>query len=214
MSQTYAIRIHELDETIRHKLGSFLDSISGSYVIARETYECMRPHFQGWIRTETLIPALRERLYRAMPEIRGRGKGRGNAVYSLSHVRDIDRYQYYILKGSPTELPDIIFRSGVALSSDDITVMHKKYWESKTETTSNAKRNTTQTLIDWVKEQSFDDMQEYQVRQIIGDKIIAEYIRTEKLMMTHQMSGVYNLCMCMASESFKREFHAKLIGNI
>jgi len=214
MSQTYAIRVHELDDTIRQKLGTFLEGINGSYCIARETYECTRPHYQGWIRTETKIPALRERLYRSMPEVRGSGKGRGNSAYSLATVRDIDRYKYYILKGSPQNLPDIVFRSGYDISEDDINRMHTEYWNSRTTSNASEKRNTTNKILDWAKEQSFENMSAHDIEDIVGSKIIEEYIKAEKLMMLHQMNGLYNLVMCTVNPQYKRDFHHRLLGRM
>lgn len=214
MATTIAIRIHDLDDSTRSKIGNFLGTIDGSYCIARETYECIRPHFQGWIRTDIKIQALRERLYRAMPEIRGTGKGRGNSAYSLSAVRDIDRYKYYILKGSPQELPDIVFRSGYDLSQEDINRIHTEYWKTRTTSNAKEKRTITNRILDWSKEQSFENMTTLDMEEVIGSKIIEEYIKSEKLMMLHQMNGLYNLVMCTVSPGYKRDFHHRLLGRM
>lgn len=214
MATTIAIRIHDIDDTTRSKIGNFLATIAGSYCISRETYECIRPHFQGWIRTDIKLQALRERLYRAMPEIRGTGKGRGNSAYSLAAVRDADRYKFYILKGSPTELPDIVFRSGYDISQDDINRMHEEYWKTRTTSNASEKRTVTTRILDWSKDQSFEGMTTYDIEDVVGSKVIEEYIKADKLMMLHQMNGLYNLVMCKVSPGYKRDFHHRLLGRM
>lgn len=149
-----------------------------------------------------------------MPEVRGSGKGRGNSAYSLATVRDIDRYKYYILKGSPQQLPDIIFRSGYDLSQEDINRMHTEYWNSRPTPNASEKRNITTKILDWAKEQSFENMSAYDIEDIVGSKIIEEYIKAEKLMMLHQMNGLYNLVMCTVCPHYKRDFHHRLLGRM
>lgn len=212
MTNTLALRLHDLDSTTRQKLSNLLASIDGSYCIAYETHDCIRPHFQGWIRCREDIQAIRERIYKHIPDVKGRGRGRGNSAYSLEVVKDFDRYQYYILKGSPEQLPTIAFRCSYDVTDEQINTMHEEYWKRQTIQNTKNRKGLTTRILEWTQNQSFENMHEAMVEDIVSEHIINEYISAGKLMMHHQMSGLFNLIMCMVSTSYKRSFQMRLLG--
>lgn len=146
MSNVYALRIHELADSVRNRLIHLLEGIPGSYVVAREI-EAERPHYQGWIRTEIKPQALRVRLKKAFPECVG------NRAYSLKAVKDFEAYSRYILKGTRSTQPDIVAYQGLALSPEYIANEHRAYW-SRAEKASKSNRSVIEEVHAWAVEEA------------------------------------------------------------
>lgn len=121
----YTFRVHEKTEDVasfRARIIDFLAKLDGSYVICREV-DANRPHYQGWVRTELKLQALRKRVKTAFPEIRG------NEDYSIGKVKEFDRYQRYTVKGTITSEPDVVCMLGHGIDREYILTQYAEFWK-------------------------------------------------------------------------------------
>lgn len=126
----YAIR---LDGTDHSKLTAFLDSDGGAYLVVRELAES-NSHYHAIIHSKKKLPAFRSAFVRAVLD----GQ-HGNGAYSITRVKDIDKYERYMTKGdSEAELPVVVGRNGVKYNDEWVRETHDRYWKVNDEL--NAKR--------------------------------------------------------------------------
>lgn len=144
MANVYAIRIHELADDCRRRVIDFCESISGSYVLARET-DAARVHYQGWIRTDWKSPRLRSRLKKAFPECIG------NKGYSLSCVKNEEAYARYTLKGTKETMADVVCYSGIKIDEEHLAKEHRIYW-SRAEKPGKSNRSLVEEVHEWAVE--------------------------------------------------------------
>lgn len=125
MSQNvyYDIAIR-LDGQSSEKLIEFLDQDGGSYLVVKEL-EDSNPHFHVVLHTRRKLQAVRMAFRRQFPELKG------NGAYSISAVRDVDKYHRYLMKGESSELqPNVIAANGVQYSNVLWQqAQHDEYWQ-------------------------------------------------------------------------------------
>lgn len=132
MSNLFAIRIHDdcLGTTVHGSdvLSKFLSTLGSSgYCVCRET-EASRVHYQGWIRTDMKLQALRVRIKKAFPD------AVGNKGYSLRVVRDFlgtekgVGYRDYCLKGTRDALADVVAIYALDVTDEMKKEAHERYW--------------------------------------------------------------------------------------
>lgn len=115
-----AIRV---DGQSHEELVQFLTADGGSYLVVKEL-EGSNPHYHVVLHSTRKLPAIRTALKRAMPSLRGNGS------YSVTAVRDLAKYQRYMMKGDSKEvMPQVVASYGMAYS--DLSwqeEMHDAYW--------------------------------------------------------------------------------------
>lgn len=97
----------------------------GSYFAVRETNDKEEnPHCHAvLVCEEGKIKTLRTAFTRAFPDLKGNGS------YSLTVVKDEDKYDRYMCKGAAEgELPDVVGRQGVKYTDSWIEEMNRQYW--------------------------------------------------------------------------------------
>lgn len=106
-----------------HKLKDFLTS-DGATLCVRETVEGENPHYHAVLHTQRKIQAVRMALKRCLGVV-------GNGEYSVAQVRDLARYQRYMMKGAAKGvLPEVIVSVGINYQSDSWREeQHDAYWE-------------------------------------------------------------------------------------
>lgn len=121
----YAIRLDASDPT---DLLAFLEKEDCGYLAVKEL-EDTNPHFHVVMHTKKKIAAVRAALKRALPDINGNGS------YSLSLVRELDKYVRYMCKGTSKEVgPDIVGARGLQYQTAEwIEEQHDAYWVSAEE---------------------------------------------------------------------------------
>lgn len=123
----FAIR---LDGNDPNKLIDVLKADGGAYLVVKEM-EGVNPHYHGVIHTTKKLPAFRAALKRAMPELNG------NKSYSVSGVRELEKYQRYMLKGEArATAPDIVGGYGITYQDQEwLDERHDAFWDEADEIT-------------------------------------------------------------------------------
>lgn len=112
-----------LDGTASEKLIEFLDKDGGSYLVVREL-EDSNPHFHAVVHSKRKLQAFRSAFVRACVP-----PGGGNRAYSLTLVRDLDKYERYLCKGAALEEePQVVASNGLKYDASWIAETHERYW--------------------------------------------------------------------------------------
>lgn len=116
-----AIRIdgHSATELI-----SVLDKDGGAYLVVKEL-EGSNPHFHAVLHSLRKLSAVRAAIKRAIPTLNGNGS------YSVAQVRDLAKYQRYMMKGESEDVMPVI-TAGFGLMYTDPSwqeEQHDAYWE-------------------------------------------------------------------------------------
>lgn len=201
MANIYAVRVHELADTISARVVDFCQAAGGSYLVVRET-DATRTHYQGWIRCDVKPQALRARLKKAFPECVG------NRSYSLTAVKDYESYHRYLLKGTESEMPHVVAYQGIELNDETIAAQHRAYWSMHGKP-SKSNRAILDEVEEWVAAQKWTDIeqQKYEVAEHICDVITSR----KKGLNTFYARAVYNTVMYRASEESRRRLVNEII---
>lgn len=120
----YAIR---LDGNSSEKLVEFLEKDGGSYLVVKEL-EDSNPHYHVLLFSRRSIQALRMSFKRSVPE------AAGNGAYSVAAVRDLEKYERYMMKGdSDAEMPVVVASKGIKYTAQWIEETHAAYWSRNQE---------------------------------------------------------------------------------
>lgn len=122
MSTHYDISFR-LDGTDYTLLKEFLKKDGGAYFVVSEL-EHSNPHCHGYIHTTKKIHSFRMQFKRAViPD------STGNGAYSVTAVRDVDKYYRYMCKGDAKEvMPVVVCKEGVLFSDQWVRDRHDAYW--------------------------------------------------------------------------------------
>lgn len=116
----YALRLDAQDPA---KLVEFLTKDGGAFYIVREL-EDSNPHFHAYIHSKRKLQAFRSAFVRACLD-----GTHGNGAYSLTAVRDLDKYHRYCSKGaSAAEEPAVVQFSGIEFTPGWFAARHEEYW--------------------------------------------------------------------------------------
>lgn len=204
MANIYALRIHEFDGTTRAKVQSFCAKAEGSYMCVRET-DATRTHYQGWIRTDLKEQALRRRLKLAFPE------AVGNKGYSLTNVKDYERYHAYILKGTKEVLPEIVCYSGIDMTPEDIEETHKRYWrEHEKPVASN--RSIMDEVLEWAKSQTWPERTAR--NRAVAERLIEATLIRKKPVNVFYLKGVLRTILGIIDHVYKDSLVDEILSNI
>jgi len=124
MSNYYALRVDGNDPSA---LLAALKKYPGAYLVVKESPDG-NPHFHAVIHTDAKLAAVRMALKRLLPE-------GGNGAYSATVVRDLDKYQRYMMKGeSRPVMPNIVDANGWNYQ-DPLWQQecHDSYWDENDE---------------------------------------------------------------------------------
>lgn len=202
MANEHAIRIHELGDDTRSRLCDFVKSIAGSYVFARET-DATRTHLQGWIRCDLKQQALRARLKKAFPECVG------NKGYSISLVKDHEKYARYILKGTKEEIADIVCYCGLQIDEEYLQAEHRAYWSTHGKP-SKSNRSIVEDVEEWATSQKWPDV--FDRRRDVAQRVCDVITARKKAMNLFYARGVYNTVMYRMDNRFAENFVEEIIS--
>lgn len=186
-SHVYAIRI-DGDEQV-YGLIEFLEADGGAHLAVRETVEGGNPHGHAILRSHRNIATLRAALRRFFPDLVG------NRAYSLALVKDIDRYERYMLKGdSASSPPEVIaaygFQYGDLAWQDN---QHAAYWEEHQATEA---RRRTLPLVEFVLNACKDANIQWHDKHAIAVVYIREAVARKKSINTFAVRAQVNLIQC------------------
>lgn len=126
-------------------------------------------HWHWLLETEAFrnVQSFRVLFTRACPELRG------NSSYSVSEVKDLEKYERYMAKGETQGvLPEVAWRNSVRYDDEKVEALHEEYW------TENAKlkRRKVGTALDSVYDDCKRDSVQWNDREAIAEKYIRELV--------------------------------------
>lgn len=186
----YSVYAFRLDGTDPAALKELMSKDGGAYMIVRED-SGGNPHYHGILHSKKKIAAVRAALKRAMPELNG------NGTYSLSMVRDLEKYVRYMLKGSSKELaPDVVAKSGLHYTSQDfIDEQHDAYW-AEAEEIARKRSEPQKNMVDFVFEMCRERHVPWGDRAKIAEIYITELVRRNKPINQYAVRYACNLVQC------------------
>lgn len=102
-------------------------------------------HWHWLIETDKNLVAVRRSFQRAIPELKG------NGAYSLVEVRDLEKYERYLCKGSSeSEMPEVAWRHSILYTDEKIEELHDLYWSENRR----LKKRKVGSMIDWVVDEA------------------------------------------------------------
>lgn len=179
---TYAIR---LDGHEHHSFLEYLDSTGGAYFIVREGH-VDNPHMHAVVFSEKTLAAFRSKFVRQVL-----GGAHGNGAYSITKVKDLDKYERYMCKGaSSAEAPDVVAVNGIKYSWEWIHDTHERYWATNEEL--HAKRAKL-SVCDAVLAACRDAGLEWRSRERIAELYIRELVARDKVINIFALKSAINL---------------------
>lgn len=142
-----ALRADVTSNEHRDRIVAWLAS-HGSYIVVAEGGDA-NPHVHALLHSDLDIRMLRQNLRRKLDFLRGNGD------YSLTTVRDVEKYERYVCKGeSESELPQIVSRMGVEYTDDWVKERHGSYWQLQKDYKARHKRKGlhSSTIVEKVEE--------------------------------------------------------------
>lgn len=185
MSLTLAIRVD--GDQHRQKLRDFLSS-DGAALCVRETVDGENPHYHAVLHTDRKIAAVRMALKRCLGVT-------GNGEYSVAQVKDLARYQRYMLKGDAKGvLPEIVIAIGMIYQSDSwVEEQHDAYWE---ENATLVKKRALEPVPAAVLSQCKEANVAWDRRDRIAEIYIRELVTRNKAINLFSLKSNVNLIQC------------------
>lgn len=148
--------------------------------------EDSNPHYHGVIHTSKKIAAFRAALKRAMPELNGNGS------YSVSQVRELEKYQRYMLKGESRAVgPDIVASYGLTYSDDEWRAeRHDAFWDEADEIT---RRRKARPVVEEVLAMCREKRLHWQDRSSIAEIYIRTLVQRDKAINLYSVKSSVNL---------------------
>lgn len=113
----------------------------------------------------------RQRFTTDIPELKG------NAAYSASEVKDLEKYERYMCKGDDDgALPEVAWKMSVKYTDEKIEELHAQYWEENRK----LKKRKAGSMIDCIVDQCKAERIEWERRDKIGELYIREIVRRGK----------------------------------
>jgi len=107
----------------------------------RETVLGENEHWHWLLETDKKIQAVRTSLNRAIPALKGNGK------YSLTEVKELDKYEKYMCKGESEGTGcEVAWKNSMLYTEEKIEELHVAYWTANRK----LKKRTAGSMIDFV----------------------------------------------------------------
>lgn len=162
----YALRIDKEVEKVKTFLGA--KGISGWGV--REVAD-QNEHWHFYLETDIKPSSFRVVLKRAVPELAG------NGAYSVSDVKDVDKYIRYMAKGEQEGLlPEVVWKHGLLWGDEKVEELHEEYWT----TNKSLKKRRAVGVMDWVVDECKRRDVKWDDRRTIGEIYLKELAERSK----------------------------------
>lgn len=137
----YALRVDGEFEKVK----DWVDRQGYGGFAVRETVGGANEHWHWLLETDKALHAVRCSFNRAVPELSGNGK------YSLTLVKDADKYEHYLCKGgSEGQVPEVAWRNSIKFTDEKIGELHDEYWQANRA----LKKRKVGSMIDWVVDEA------------------------------------------------------------
>lgn len=175
----YALRVDKCFSSVR----DFLVSKDCSGWGVREV-SGSNEHWHFYLETSMKAPAFRVALVRACPDLKG------NAGYSLSVIKDVDKYLRYMAKGeSDGSGCAYAWRNGLMWTDEKLEELHAGYW---TENRALKKRKVG-SVLDAVVDKCKADAVRWDDREGISEVYIREVVSRDKPINLYSIRSGVNL---------------------
>lgn len=148
MAYVYAIRI---DGQFTDPIKQFFEKDGGAYLVVKEL-EDSNPHMHGVLHSDRKPQAVRMAIKRAIP-------GAGNGAYSCAPVKDLDKYQRYMMKGASKETgAEVLASYGLEYGDPEWqATAHEAYWEENDRISKRRKlENIDDVVVELVRQAGID----------------------------------------------------------
>jgi hypothetical protein len=141
-------------------------------------------HWHFYVETTIKPNSLRVLIKRACPTLVG------NGAYSVSDVRDVDKYLRYIAKGeSSGVMPEVVYQCGLLWTTEKIKELHDDYWTENKE----FKKRRTCGVMDFVLDRCRDEGIAWDDRTAIAEEYIKELVNRNKPINIFSIKSCVNL---------------------
>lgn len=180
----YAVRI-DLGSVSEEQVADWLCDLDTGHFAVREG-DPENPHIHAIVCTSMLIRSFRNKFLRAFPNLSGNGS------YSITAVKDEDKYNRYMCKGAGEGSPPrIVSKNGLLYTEDWAEEQHRRYYEEAPKL-SRGKKRLIDVVYDTCKEAAID----WHDRQAIARVYIKECMSRNQSINTFQAKGAVNLVQC------------------
>lgn len=114
----------------------------------------------------------------------------GNGSYSISDVKDVEKYQRYMAKGECSEKePEVAWRHGLAFPDEKVAELHEEYWASNR----SMKKRREMGVMDYVLDTCRDLSVAWDDRRTIAEEYIKELVARNKPINIYSVKSAVNL---------------------
>ena len=185
MSQEFSVYAIRFDNAESVKLVEFLTKDGGAFMVVKEL-EDSNPHFHAVLHSKRNVAAVRTAFRKQVLDGRV-----GNGAYSITVVRDLDKYQRYMCKGESREVePHVVSTNGMAYNAEAVKEWHAAYWEANAVMTRGRQVLTVQEAV---LQACKDDNVAWSERTKIAEKYIRELVARDKVINTFTVRANVNL---------------------
>ncbi|AXH75275.1 MAG: hypothetical protein [Cressdnaviricota sp.] len=175
---------------------AWLDRRSESGFCVRE-YADSGEHYHAYI-----LSALKPTSFRVVLKREVDGLA-GNGCYSVSEVKDVDKYVRYICKGDfDGSGVDVVWKCGLEWTDERIYEAHVDYWSSNRST----KLRRLNGVLDYVTDECKAEGIAWDDRRTIAEKYIRELVARSKPINLYSVKSSVNLVqtkLCPTDEAIK-----------
>lgn len=203
----YTFRVDEVDGVTRDSVKQFLAKFGGRHVVCYEVSDVTKkPHYQGWVELSLSQQTWQNRIKDAFPAVRGSTRGRGNGKYSAAIVRK-DTYEHYILKGTPTDYPDVVSMQLAIGEHLDIESIHRQWWSRHASTAHEKKVHIVQEGIEVFRSTDWGTDDIHAKRAVVLKWIMNKYEGKghSSFLFKNYLNGILNVVSPDHSEEFERQ---------
>lgn len=202
----FTFRVDEIDGVTRESVVAFLAKYNCRHVVCREVSdETHKPHYQGWVELEMSEQTWKNHIKAEWPGVKG-SRGRSRGSYSAVKVKK-DTYEHYILKGTPTELPDIVSQLLCVGETLDVDAIHRQWWSRHTSTAEQKKVHLVEEGIEKFSSYEWDDDDVHYKRGVVLEWLLGKYKGKgqNSFLFKNYINGILNQVCPEHREEFKRQ---------
>lgn len=134
------------------------------------------------------LQAFRVALTRAVPGLKG------NAAYSATEVKDVEKYERYMCKGESDGVgPQVCWRNSLKYLDDKLDELHVAYWE----TNRTLKKRTAGSMVDFVVEEAKRLCVDWKDRRRLGKIYAKEVCARRKPLNIFAAKSCVNAVQCL-----------------
>lgn len=154
-------------------------------------------HWHFFLETKIKMSSMRVLLKRAVPSLSG------NGAYSISDVKDVEKYQRYMAKGECAEKePEVAWRHGLLWTDEKISELHEEYWMANRA----SKKRREVGVMDFVLDLCRDNGTAWDDRGAIAEEYIKELVARNKPINLFSVKSAVNLIqvkLCPTDDAIK-----------